>query len=158
MVRVSKWGAAVAALVMSACAMAQGPAAVVTRWDLDAKVKELLPKAQAEGAASVKLETYPNHYTMIAVRTKTGGAEVHTKFADFFYVLEGHGKLVTGGSLANASATNTDEPRGTAVMGGTEQEVKAGDVVHIPAGVPHQLVLPAGEEFAYYVVKVQEKP
>jgi mannose-6-phosphate isomerase-like protein (cupin superfamily) len=155
---VRKAGLAVAAAVVSACAIAQGPAAVVTRGNLDAKVKELRAKAQADGAASVKLETYPNHYTMIAVRTKTGGAEVHARFADFFLVLEGTGRLVTGGTLANATGTGTDEVRGTAVTGGTEQEVKPGDVVHIPAGVPHQLLIPDGVEFAYYVVKVQEKP
>jgi mannose-6-phosphate isomerase-like protein (cupin superfamily) len=146
-----------AVAVLSVSAVGQGPAAVVTRGNLEAKVKELRAKAQADGAASVKLETYPNHYTMIAVRTKTGVAEVHARFADFFYVLEGKARLVTSGSLVNPAGTDSDEFRGTAVTGGTEQEVKPGDVVHIPAGVPHQLLIPDGTEFAYYVIKVQEK-
>jgi mannose-6-phosphate isomerase-like protein (cupin superfamily) len=157
MVNVRRVGVVIAVAVMSLCAVAQGPAAVVTRGDLDAKVKELRAKAQADGAASVKLETYPNHYTMIAVRTKTGGAEVHARLADFFVVLEGKARLVTGGSLVNPTGTDTDEMRGTAVTGGTEQEVKPGDVIHIPAGLPHQLIIPDGQEFAYYVIKVQEK-
>jgi mannose-6-phosphate isomerase-like protein (cupin superfamily) len=148
---------AVGMMVLGGGAFAQAPSAVVTRSDLDAKIGELRAKAQTDGSASVKLETYPNHYTMLAVRTRTGGAEVHTRYADFFFVLEGHGRLLTGGTLTNATAATSEEPRGTAVTGGTEQEVKAGDVVHIPAGVPHQLVLPEGQEFAYYVIKVQEK-
>lgn len=147
----------VAAVILGMTVRAQEPVAVVSRAQLDAKVAELRAKAQADGSASVKLETYPNHYTMLAVRTRTGGAEVHTRLADFFFVLEGHGKLVTGGTLANETAAGTDEPRGTGVTGGTEEEVKPGDVIHIPAGVPHQLVIKAGEEFAYYVVKVQGK-
>ncbi len=42
-------------------------------------------------------------------------------------------------------------------MGGTKQEVAAGDVVHIPAGVPHQMLLPQGGTITYFVVKIREK-
>jgi uncharacterized RmlC-like cupin family protein len=34
--------------------------------------------------------------------------------------------------------------------------VAAGDVVHIPAGLPHQMMLGAGETVAYFVLKIRE--
>ena len=46
--------------------------------------------------------------------------------------------------------------RGASVKGGTRQELKAGDVVHIPAGTPHQMLVAAGNTVTYFVVKVQE--
>jgi quercetin dioxygenase-like cupin family protein len=32
-----------------------------------------------------------------------------------------------------------------------------GDVVHIPATVPHQMLVPDGSTFIYFVIKVKEK-
>ena len=32
---------------------------------------------------------------------------------------------------------NSDDAEGTAVMGGAEQTLKAGDVLYVPPGVPH---------------------
>jgi quercetin dioxygenase-like cupin family protein len=49
------------------------------------------------------------------------------------------------------------EHRGSAVQGGTQTILNKGDVVHIPAGVSHQLLIPAGSTFVYFVIKVKEK-
>ena len=51
------------------------------------------------GIASDDLSKYPNHFTMLILRNKNGGAEVHENFADFFVVVEGHATLVSGGTL-----------------------------------------------------------
>jgi hypothetical protein len=51
-------------------------------------VQELEPKAQVQnGAASTKLNDYPNHFMMIALRGKDGGAELHGNFAGILFVL-----------------------------------------------------------------------
>jgi uncharacterized RmlC-like cupin family protein len=34
--------------------------------------------------------------------------------------------------------------------------VRAGDVVHIPAGMPHQMLLSQGESITYFVIKAEE--
>ncbi|HEX4020371.1 MAG TPA: hypothetical protein VHX63_04430 [Acidobacteriaceae bacterium] len=109
------------------------------------------------GAASEILGKYPNHFTMLAFRDKSGGAELHKKFADIFFVIDGHATLWTGGSIVDAK-TNADgnEVTGTAVRGGSNQKLRPGDVVHIPAGLPHQLILSAGDTFTYFVIKVQQ--
>jgi mannose-6-phosphate isomerase-like protein (cupin superfamily) len=113
--------------------------------------------AQGDGSASETLEKYPHHYTMLAFRNKTGGGEVHQNFADLFTILDGHATLVTGGELVEAKTIAPGELRGASVKGGTRQELKAGDEVHIPAGIPHQMLLEPGATVTYFVVKVEEK-
>jgi len=128
-----------------------------TQAQLAEKAQALSGAAQSTGAASTKLSDYPNHYTMIALRNKSGGAEIHEAFADFFFVLHGHATLVTGGSIVDPKSAGTGEIRGTSVQGGSQQAMGPGDVAHIPAGVPHQLLMADGTAFSYFVIKVREK-
>lgn len=109
-----------------------------------------------DGSAAVTLAKYPNHFTMLSLRQKSGGAEIHRNFADFFYVVRGEATLVTGGMIVDSNDVNPGEARGSEVKGGTRVSLRVGDFVHIPANVPHQLVLPAGGELVYFVIKVQE--
>jgi mannose-6-phosphate isomerase-like protein (cupin superfamily) len=112
--------------------------------------------AKGDGSASETLEKYPHHYTMLAFRQHSGGGELHQNFADIFFILDGRASVLTGGNLADQKSSGPGEIRGKSVEGGTRQEVKAGDVVHIPAGMPHQMLLAEGESVTYYVVKVEE--
>ena len=112
--------------------------------------------AQGDGSASETLEKYPHHYTMLAFRAKNGGSELHQNFADLFVILDGNATLLTGGEIVDEKTTAPGEIRGTAVKGGAEQELKAGDAVHIPAGTPHQMLLAAGQTVTYFVVKIEE--
>jgi mannose-6-phosphate isomerase-like protein (cupin superfamily) len=125
--------------------------------ELMERAKQLQAKAAAgDGSASETLEKYPHHYTMLAFRQSSGGGELHQNFADIFYILDGHATVVTGGSLVDQKATAPGEIRGKSVEGGSRQDVKAGDVVHIPAGMPHQTLVAPGNSVTYFVVKVEE--
>jgi mannose-6-phosphate isomerase-like protein (cupin superfamily) len=75
----------------------------------------------------------------VNIRRITGAemALMHTKTTDVWVVTEGSGTLVTGGQLVNAKGVGTDNMSGTSIRGGVERVIKAGDVVFIPAGVPH---------------------
>ena len=112
--------------------------------------------AKGDGSASETLEKYPHHYTMLAFGQHSGGGELHQNFADIFFILDGRASVLTGGNLADQKSSGPGEIRGKSVEGGTRQEVKAGDVVHIPAAMPHQMLLAEGESVTYYVVKVEE--
>jgi len=112
--------------------------------------------AKGDGSASETLEKYPHHYTMLAFRQKSGGGELHKNFADMFVILDGHATVVTGGSIADQKTVGAGEIRGKSVEGGTRQDVKAGDVVHIPAGMPHQTLVADGDTVTYFVVKAEE--
>ena len=112
--------------------------------------------AHGDGSASETLTKYPHHYTMLAFRSRNGGGELHQNFADLFYILDGHATLLTGGEVVEAKTTGPGEIRGASVKGGTAQELRAGDVVHIPAGTPHQMLVADGETVTYFVVKIEE--
>lgn len=110
----------------------------------------------ASGIAPENLKKYPNHYTMLTTRVKSGGAEMHRDYADIFIVVDGEATLVTGGSIKDAKALGNGETQGAGVTGGSQQILRKGDIVHISPNVPHQLLLSHGEHFTYFVVKVRE--
>ena len=112
--------------------------------------------AQGDGAASEMLTKYPHHYTMLAFRSRSGGGELHNDFADLFYIVDGRATVLTGGEVVDPKTIGPGELRGTSVKGGTRQDVKTGEVVHISAGMPHQMLVADGESVTYFVVKIQE--
>lgn len=124
--------------------------------DLMAMEKTLEQKADASGLATETLKKYASDYTMLAFRSKSGKAELHEKFADFYFVVGGEATLVSGGQIVNSATTAPGEVRGDSVQDGKETKLKKGDIVHIPANIPHQLVLAKGATFQYFIVKVQE--
>jgi mannose-6-phosphate isomerase-like protein (cupin superfamily) len=112
---------------------------------------------QGDGSASETLKEYPRHCAMLSFRSRDGEAEVHENFADVFYVLDGRATLVTGGTVAGARLTKPGETRGTSIEGGARQELRAGDVAHVPAGLSHQMLVAGEHTVTCLVMKVQEK-
>jgi mannose-6-phosphate isomerase-like protein (cupin superfamily) len=104
--------------------------------------------------SSQSLKNYGNHYTMLAHREATGSSEVHEKESDVFVITAGSATLVSGGQLVNSKTEKPGELRGTSITGGQKQAVQQGSVIHIPAGVPHQLIVGKGQPVTYFVVKV----
>jgi mannose-6-phosphate isomerase-like protein (cupin superfamily) len=124
--------------------------------DLMAMEKKLEQKTDASGLATETIKKYSTDYSMLAFRKQSGKAELHEKFADFYVVVEGNATLVSGGHIVNGAPSGPGEVRGDSVQDGKETKLKKGDIVHIPANIPHQLVLSKGETFQYFIVKVQE--
>jgi quercetin dioxygenase-like cupin family protein len=42
---------------------------------------------------------------------------------------------------------------GTGIEGGERHPIAAGDVVHIPAKIPHSFLVPSGKHITYVLVK-----
>lgn len=148
-------GFVLGALMAGASAQA-APADHYTVGDLTKTMEGLKAKAAASGSASDTLATYPGHHTMLAYRSKDGTAEIHKQYADIFYIVRGKATLMTEGTLESAREESPGELRGTKVDGGKTTALAAGDIVHIPAGTPHQLMVGKGDELLYFVVKVKE--
>lgn len=125
---------------------------IYTAKDIRNKADQLASEKKSFAAAD--LDRYGNHYTMLAYREATGSSEVHEHEADFFVVENGEATLLTGGKVVNPKTLKPGEIRGTSIEGGERHTVSTGDIVHIPAGVPHQLLLEKGKPFTYFVVKV----
>ncbi len=111
-----------------------------------------------DGQASETLKQYPQHAAMLSFRARSGVVEVHERFADLFYVLDGRATLVTGGTVVGAQTVGPGEMRGESIEGGVRQELRAGDVAHVPAGVPHQMLVPGDKTFTSFVVKIEQNP
>ena len=125
--------------------------------DLTTKGIDLLAKARTgNGSAAITVSTYPGHYTMLTARTRSGGGEQHQHYADFLFVLAGEGIELTGGTLQNPTENPDGEIRGTGLEGATSHPLHKGDVIHIPAGTPHQAIEAPGQTITLYVVKVRE--
>jgi quercetin dioxygenase-like cupin family protein len=116
----------------------------------DAKVTFIAHDAVAKGGS---LATAPNLSITVAHRTEPGQVEVHDKETDTFYVLEGSATVVTGGAMIGGTVTGPGQQRGTDIRGGQAQRVTKGDVMVIPAGVPHWFK-EVSTSIDYYVVKV----
>jgi len=139
--------------------MAAEPTGVVV-WsgsELKGYGKKLAPKINEGKVASERLATFPNHFAMIAHREGDGEAELHEKMADLFVVQSGEGTLVVGGTVPGAKTTAPGEIRGPSIQGGEHKRLGPGDVVHIPANVPHQVLVAPGKQFTYFVMKVEAK-
>ncbi|MFP5236580.1 MAG: hypothetical protein ACLGSD_11820 [Acidobacteriota bacterium] len=107
-----------------------------------------------DGSASETLREYDGHAMMLSVRLRSGIAEFHERFADLFIVLDGKATLVTGGSMVGAHEVGPGEVRGKEIEGGMCRELRAGDVAHVPAATPHQMLLSGDKGFAALVMKI----
>jgi mannose-6-phosphate isomerase-like protein (cupin superfamily) len=62
----------------------------------------------------------------------------HGKITEVWVVRDGSGIVATGGTLVDAKPGATaGEFSGSSIRGGVEREIKTGDLVFIPPGVPH---------------------
>jgi mannose-6-phosphate isomerase-like protein (cupin superfamily) len=71
-------------------------------------------------------------------------ASVHEREAEMFYVVEGAGTLVTGGTLRDEKRTNAENLTGSGIDGGTPRRVAKGDWVMVPEKTPHWFTEIAG--------------
>ena len=95
--------------------------------------------------------------------TDTGSAIQHDKQTEVYRILEGSGMLVTGGSLIGSRPLSPEgvtvrrltgpSSIGSGIDGGESRRVSAGDMVIIPAGVPHGFSS-ISEAITYLVVRI----
>jgi mannose-6-phosphate isomerase-like protein (cupin superfamily) len=116
--------------------------------------RKLAPKMDAKKLASEPLGSFGNHVALIGHRQADGEAEIHEAQADVFVVQDGEATLVVGGELTGGRTIAPGELRGPSIKGGERKPLAVGDIVHIPARMPHQLLVAAGKEFTYFVLKV----
>jgi mannose-6-phosphate isomerase-like protein (cupin superfamily) len=137
--------------------VAQAQPGTVRVWkstDIDSKGAALAKKLDAQKVASEVIATDGNRTFMVAHREGSGLAEVHDTQADIMVISKGQVTMVYGGTVVDGKPTAPGETRGPAIKGGTEVKLGPGDVLHIPAKVPHQMKLDPGKQVTYFVAKV----
>ncbi|PCI79074.1 MAG: hypothetical protein COB20_05660 [SAR86 cluster bacterium] len=113
------------------------------------------PKDSAMDMSLAELEAAAEHLKEAGISTKRmleggifsvnvrhiQGAETalqHGRISEIWVIREGSGIVSTGGELVDQEAgSGPGEFRGSAIRGGHERLIQAGDVVFVPPGVPH---------------------
>jgi mannose-6-phosphate isomerase-like protein (cupin superfamily) len=124
-----------------------------TSADIQARVKAA--KLDAHKAGADRVANWGNHGLLLVRREGDGEAEIHENQVDVITVLSGEGTLVVGGTAVDAQPTTAGEIRGKSINGGTTHKMAPGDVFHLPAKVPHQMLVP--KSLVIQVVKVDSK-
>ena len=127
-------------------------AAAKTRFFSAAQLKALIVHSNGGMAADQFLKG-PGSDVFIIRRDKTGETEVHMAFNDIYVVKNGHAKITVGGQVTGNRETAPNEWRGGSIRGGTDYRLAAGDVLFIPAGMPHKTFVSPKEQLTYVLVK-----
>jgi mannose-6-phosphate isomerase-like protein (cupin superfamily) len=115
--------------------------------------KTLAPKVK-NGIVSEPLANFGNYNFARVYRDSSGQAEVHDTMNDIFIIQAGEATLVTGGTVVDPKSTAPHETRGPSITGGTETKVAPGDLMTVPAKLPHQMKLNPGQTITYLAIKV----
>jgi len=108
------------------------------------------------GSATELIKEYPHYSVGLSFMGRSGDAEVHLGYACMFQILAGAATLVTGGRVDRPRSAGSGEIVGISIEGGTKQELRQGEVVHVPMGVPHQFLIPGDKSITCLVVKIRE--
>jgi mannose-6-phosphate isomerase-like protein (cupin superfamily) len=135
--------------LISSVALAQQPAAPNPAPEAklfagSADVTAMIAKAKRERKADqpnfvqpiVRLAPY-NVNLEYRVAGIIAPASVHEREAEMFYVVEGAGTVVTGGTLREEKRTNPENLTGSAIDGGTPRRIGKGDWVMVPEKTAH---------------------
>jgi len=95
----------------------------------DLEAKQVINKRVLEGGS---------HSINVRIVRANDEPLVHAASLDVWVVQQGTATAITGGKLVDGKKRpNSDDSAGSSIMGGTEQALKAGDVLYVPPGVPH---------------------
>ncbi len=121
-----------------------------TSAELQARAKAT--KLDEHKAGADRVASWGNHSLLLVRREGDGEVEVHENQVDVITVISGAGTLIVGGTAVDAHQTVPGELRGKSITGGTSHKMAVGDVFHVPAKVPHQMLVP--KSLIIQVVKV----
>jgi len=127
-------------VMWTAAELAERNAALGTRMEADGSARETLADyGRASGS----------HRFRFIRRDRDGRPEQHDAIDDVVYVQSGEGTVLVGGSMVGRTGDF-----GTSITGGSRYPVAAGDVLRIPAGVPHAYLVPDGGHVTYVLVRL----
>lgn len=126
-----------------ALAMAVAPAGaqdrdLATSADVRAQVRAMLAEMKPDqGFMWRPLVRDGGRVAAIEIWKRPGRPALHPAEAEYAIVIEGRGTLVSGGTLVDAATTNPGLVEGSRIDGGRTRPLAPGDVILIPANIPH---------------------
>ncbi len=130
------------------------------RWSveqLSQRDAALSMRMRPDHSARETLADYNNpsgaHRFRLIRRDADGVPEQHVGIEDVVFIHSGAGTIVVGGKLIGRTGSN-GEYTGTEIQDGTRYAVAAGDVLHLPADVPHRYLVPEGGHVTYVLIRM----
>jgi mannose-6-phosphate isomerase-like protein (cupin superfamily) len=146
-------GLALAVTCLAADQPQTAEARYVSSADLDRQVVTTV-----KGVVANQIPTDGGSTVLIVRRDSPGEVELHWRMNDIFVVKSGHATITLGGRIEHNHEIAPGEWRGGEIIGGTRRELSPGDLLLIPAGIPHQLIVPTGSSFTYFAIKTLAQP
>jgi mannose-6-phosphate isomerase-like protein (cupin superfamily) len=143
------------ALTAASALFAADPEGFVMYKASDIVARAKATKLDEHKAGLDRAGNWGNHGLLIVRREGDGAVETHETQVDVITVISGEGTLVVGGTMVDGKTTAPNEIRGTSINGGVRKAMAPGDVFHIPAKIPHQMLVP--KSLIIQVVKVDTK-
>jgi mannose-6-phosphate isomerase-like protein (cupin superfamily) len=125
-----------------------------TASELRQREAALSRKVGPDHSARETLADYTSHRFRLLYRDADGAPEQHDNIIDVVIVQSGEGALVLGGTMVGRKAgSGAGEYVGTSIDGGERHALGPGDVIHIPATIPHRFLIDKGRHLTYVLVK-----
>ena len=122
--------------------------------ELQQRQAALTKKVGPDHSARETLADFGDHRFRFIHRNADGFPEEHDKIVDVVFVQSGEGVLQLGGVMQGKKQSSGEgEFVGSRLEGGERHPLNVGDVVHIPASVPHAFLVPAGKQITYVLLK-----
>jgi mannose-6-phosphate isomerase-like protein (cupin superfamily) len=142
-------------LLLAMALVAADPEGFAMYSSADLKARVDAAKPDDHKVRMNRVGSWGNHSMLAIRRDGDGEAEVHDTQVDVVFVKSGEGTLILGGTVVEPRTTGPGEIRGKSITGGVSKKMAAGDVIHIPAKIPHQMLVP--KTLTFEVVKVDAK-
>jgi len=127
--------------------------------DLQQRIAALSKNVAADHSSRETLADYGDHRFRLLYRDADGNPEQHDAIIDIVMVQSGEGTLVLGGKmLGQRAGSGAGEYVGTSIEGGERHPLGPGDVLQIPARIPHAFLVPRGKHVAYVLLKIPAAP
>jgi mannose-6-phosphate isomerase-like protein (cupin superfamily) len=123
---------------------------------VQAQLAQLVEKAKVTHHGGAELARSGNIALQLSVMPGNGPGELHKNLDDLLIIQQGSATVVTGGTMVNGKDRPGGNTYGSGLEGGTSTTIGPGDIVLIPAGLTHQLLVPAGTTLVMIVGKIQE--
>jgi hypothetical protein len=118
----------------------------------------LSKKVGPDHSSRETLADFGDHRVRYLYRDADGFPEQHDQIVDLVLVQSGEGVLQLGGTVIDKKATGgAGEYVGSRLDGGSRHRLGPGDVIHIPAAVPHAFLVEKGKHLTYVLVKFPEQ-
>jgi uncharacterized RmlC-like cupin family protein len=105
------------------------------------------------GTVAKQVGTSPNTAIWTIKRDTAGEVELHEIWNDVIIARSGNVTIRVGTRVVGNHQIKPHEWLGGKLVGGSVFTLKAGDLLFIPAGLPHQMTAVGGGSFSYLVIK-----